>query len=87
MDYESLVAQVRKEGTDREVLDWCYEIGHRPSAEEVIVWNDFMIKRGWRDGDAPANELQEYKEKYGLGDRTDILTYFDFFDVDEGRRA
>ena len=86
IDYESLVKRVSEGGTDDELLEWSIEEGKRASEEMILVWNEFMIKRGWRDSDAPDNELQEYKERYGLGHRDDILTYFDFFEVDEGRK-
>ena len=45
-----------------------------------------MGKRGGRDTDPPPDRIEAYKEKYGLGHRSDILTYFDFYEVDEGRR-
>lgn len=86
VEYAMVAERVRAGASDREVLDWCYKSGRHPSAEEVSVWNDFMIKRGWRDDDAPENELQAYKEKFGHGHRSDIFTYFDFFEVDEGRK-
>lgn len=86
VSYDALVVRVLEGGTDEEILEWCFVRGYRPSEEEILVWNEYMIKRGWRDTDAPASDLQEYKEKYGLGHRSDILTYFDFYEVDEGRR-
>lgn len=85
IDYDALVARVLAGGSDEEILEWSFTHGHRPSENEILVWNEYMIKRGWRDTDAPASGLQQYKEKYGLGHRTDILTYFDFYEVDEGR--
>jgi gluconokinase len=87
VDYEALVARVLAGGTDAEVLEWCFMRGHRPTEDEILIWNEYMVKRGWRDTDEPPTELQEYKEKYGLGHRTDILTFFDFYEVDEGRRS
>ncbi|MCX6953877.1 MAG: DUF5069 domain-containing protein [Verrucomicrobia bacterium] len=84
--YEALVERVTAGGTDEEILAWCFATGRRPSEVEIHVWNEYMIKRGWRDTDAPAGDLQAYKEKYGLGHRSDILTYFDFYEVDEGRK-
>jgi hypothetical protein len=83
--YEALVERVAAGGTDEEILEWCFATGRRPSEVEIHVWNEYMIKRGWRDTDAPSSDLQEYKEQYGLGHRSDILTYFDFYEVDEGR--
>lgn len=84
--YEALVERVAQGGNDDEILAWCFSTGHRPSDVEILVWNEYMIKRGWRDTDAPTSQLQAYKDKYGLGHRADILTYFDFFEVDEGRK-
>ena len=86
IDYDALVARVLAGGSDDEILEWAFTHGHRPSEMEILVWNEYMIKRGWRDTNAPADHLQDYKENYGLGHRTDILTYFDFYEVDEGRK-
>ena len=47
----------------------------------------FMLKRGWRDeDDGSTQELQGYKEGSGLSGRDDLLTFFDYYEVDEGRR-
>ncbi|AOS46258.1 hypothetical protein Verru16b_03358 [Lacunisphaera limnophila] len=86
IEHEALVARVLAGGSDDEILEWACTHGHRPSETEILVWNEYMIKRGWRDTDAPASEFPEYKEQYGLGHRSDILTFFDFYEVDEGRR-
>lgn len=85
VSYEALTARVLLGGTDEELLEWCFSNGYRPNENEILVWNEYMIKRGWRDTDAPASVLREYKQKYGLGHRDDIMTFFDFFEVDEGR--
>lgn len=87
IDYAPLVARVAAGGTDEEILAWCFATSaHRPTEFEILVWNEYMIKRGWRDTDATPGQLQAYKEKYGLGHRADILTFFDFYEVDEGRK-
>jgi hypothetical protein len=86
VDYGALAGRVVEGGTDEEILEWCFATGRRPTEFEIHVWNEYMIKRGWRDTDASPHELQEYKDKYGLGHRSDVLTYFDFYEVDEGRR-
>lgn len=86
VDYEALVRRVLEGGTDEEILDWCFASCRCPTEVEIHVWNEYMIKRGWRDTDAPESEFQDYKIKYGLGHRTDILTFFDFYEVDEGRK-
>ena len=85
VDYDALVARVLQGGTDEEILEWCFANGRRPTEFEIHVWNEYMIKRGWRDTDATDADFQAYKQQYGLGHRADILTYFDFYEVDEGR--
>jgi hypothetical protein len=45
-----------------------------------------MSKRGWRDTDPPLDRSKAYREDYGLGHRSDILTDFDFYEVDESRQ-
>jgi len=87
VDYDALVERVLQGGTDEEILSWCHARGVRPSEEQLGVWNEFMTKRGWRDTDRPPTAFQEHKEKYGLGHRADIMTFFDFYDVDEGRKS
>ena len=75
-------------GTDEQILDWCYAHGNRLSDEQILVWNKFMTKRGWRDeDDGSTQELEAYKAASGLAHRTDLSTFFDYYEVDEGRRA
>ena len=86
ISYDELVERVLKGATDEQILGWIRETGTRHSDEMIVVWNEFMMKRGWRDTDQPPEKMRDYKVKYGLGHRDDILTYFDFYDVDEGRK-
>ena len=47
-----------------------------------------MLKRGWRDEDDGSTlELEAYKAGSGLAHRTDLVTFFDYYEVDEGRRS
>jgi len=74
-------------GTDDEILAWCFTNGTRPSEEQILIWNKFMLKRGWRDEDDDSTqELERYKASSGLAHRSDILTFFDYYEVDEGRK-
>jgi hypothetical protein len=85
--YVALRERVLLGGTDEEVLQWCFAQGRQPSDEEILVWNSFMRKRGWRDEeDGTTQELNEYKAQSGLSQRADLLTFFDYYEVDEGRR-
>lgn len=87
VDYTALRKRVLQGGDDSEVLAWCFQEGRRPTEEEVLVWNSFMRKRGWRDeADGTTEELERYKAQSGLWARTDILTLFDYYEVDEKRR-
>jgi gluconokinase len=52
VEYPALRERVLSGGTDEEVLSWCFAHGTRPNDEQVLVWNKFMLKRGWRDDEA-----------------------------------
>jgi hypothetical protein len=82
--YETLVLRVHEEGgSDEEILEWCFQAGQKPSLALIEVWNEFMRKRGWNDDG--STRLQERLRESGFGDRTDIQTFFDYIDLDEGR--
>jgi len=83
IDVPQLVERMRAGGTDEEILAWCFQKFGRPDSEKVKFWNNFVVKRGWRDDS--TKELQEVKQTSGFGDRTDIQTWVDYHDADEGR--
>ena len=85
VDYDDLVTRTLSGGSDEEILLWCFQEGRALSDEDIEVWNGFISKRGWRDGDVVQKDLEDDKVADGLGDRTDIVTYFDLDDADEGR--
>ena len=85
VEFEALSARVMKGGTDEEILEWCFQTGHKPDAEHIEIFNGFMSKRGWRDAATPG--LVEQRAEAGLGHREDIVTFFDLMDVEEGRMA
>jgi hypothetical protein len=67
VDYQFLVAETLKNKSD----------------EEIFIFNQFMVKRGWRDD---ASEwLIEQKQKNRFAEHNEIQTAFDFHDADEGR--
>src|SRR3954454_3545593 len=45
--YDQLVERLKEGGADEEILRWCLTHGRQPSQEDVMVWNEFMRKRGW----------------------------------------
>jgi gluconokinase len=83
VEYKDIVARVKTGGTDEEILAWCFQNGHRPSKDELEMWNDFMRKRGWQDSASArlVERVQELDPRWA----GKILTFFDFIDVDEGR--
>lgn len=84
VSFEALTQRTLEGGSDEEVLEWCFQNGRKPDAEQIEIWNGFMNKRGWRD--AASNGLQKQKEEAGLGNRDDIVVFFDLMDVEEGRK-
>ncbi|MDD5260766.1 MAG: DUF5069 domain-containing protein [Methylacidiphilales bacterium] len=84
ISYEDLKKRVLQGGSDDEILQWCFSRGRHPGAEEIEIWNHFMAKRGCRD---EASERLEFRlNEAGLSKRKgEILTFFDFIEVDEGR--
>lgn len=83
VDYASLVDRVTAERADDEILQWCFEHGRKPDADEIAVWNEFMRKRGWND--EVTEFLVRRKKEIGMAGRSEIETMFQFIDVDEGR--
>lgn len=81
--YEALKQRTLQGGTDEEILAWCMSNGRHPSEEEIEVWNEFMRKRGWND--VGSERLAQRLAESGFQHRTDIHTFFDFIDLDEGR--
>ena len=85
--YPALCERTLAGGSDEAVLAWCRESGTAPSEEQILVWNKFMLKRGWRDeDDGSTQELAAYKAVSSLAHRADLLTFFDYYEVDEGRQ-
>ncbi|HYY13414.1 MAG TPA: DUF5069 domain-containing protein [Chthoniobacterales bacterium] len=81
--YRDLVDRVKQGGSDEEILNWCFEKGRRLNEGDIMVWNGFASKLGWKDFATPT--LEEAKQKHGIADRTDIQTIPDLIDFDEGR--
>lgn len=83
VSFDDLSRRTLQGGSDEDVLEWCFQNGKRPDAEQIEVWNTFMQKRGWRDSASAG--LARQKEEAGLGHRNDIDVFFALMDVEEGR--
>jgi hypothetical protein len=82
--YEDIKAQVLSGKSDEEVLEWCQNNGRRLSQEEMLIYNSFMSKRGWRD-DETDSYIPEMIRQFGLKDDGSVVTDFDLIEMDEGR--
>ena len=85
VDYEPLRDRVLQGGSDEELLEWCFQNGRRPDAEQIEIWNTFLMKRGWNDPATPG--LVQQRAEAGLAHREDLVTFFQVMDVEEGRVA
>ena len=84
VSYEDVKAQVLGGRSDEETLDWCFAHGRRLNEEEVLIYNSFMSKRGWRD-DETDGFIPDMIQHFGLKDDGSLLTDFDLIEMDEGR--
>jgi gluconokinase len=85
VNYDDLRERVPEGGSDEEILEWCFENGRRLNEDDLLVWNEFMSKFGWKDFRTPA--LRRMKEELGIPDRDDIETIGDLMDFEEKRKS
>ena len=83
VEYEAVKARTLQGGTDEEIFAWCQQQGRGLSEEDILIWNTFARKRGWRD--EASENLAKNKADSGLAHRSDLVTFFDYYEVDEGR--
>ena len=84
VQYEDVKKHVSSGPSDAEVLEWCFKNGRRLMEEEILIYNSFMSKRGWRDDETDGFIPSMIKE-YGLKDDGSVITDFDLIEMDEGR--
>ena len=70
VNYREVVERVKQGSSDEEILQWCLTIGHRPSDDEIHIWNEFMRKRGWCD--EISDTLKRRKKEAGMAGRSEI---------------
>lgn len=82
IDYAALETIALEGGSDDSLLDWAFTNGRHPNEEEILIWNGYMTKRGWRDEHTQRVHfrLEEMGAPVGAA-----LTMFDYIDLDEGR--
>ena len=80
--HAAIQARTLQGGSDAEILAWAEARGIPRSDTDCRMWNQFLIKVGWRDDRTDA--LQARAAAHGYTGRG-IATSFDFIEVDEGR--
>jgi type IV secretory pathway TrbF-like protein len=70
--------------SDDEMLKWVEQHASKHSSQEIEEWNQAMIARHPDTAEKSARFLH-FLEEAGGKDRTDIRTYFDLIEFDEGR--
>lgn len=84
VDYEALAEVVRNGASDQEALEWARANGVSRPDYESAWWRSYMLNRGFRDD--LAERLASRIRESGFEDRTDIHSFMDYIDADEGRR-
>lgn len=84
VSYEDIRHQVLAGKSDDEVLEWCSQNGRRLNAEQILIYNSFMSKRGWHD-DETDEFIPAMIKEYGFADDGRVITDFDLIEMDEGR--
>jgi hypothetical protein len=84
LEYAKFAEFVLTGASDEECWRYCAENGRKLSDVDALIWNDFAKKRGWNDG--VSELLEKFKAESGLAGRADLQTFFEYWEVDEGRK-
>jgi gluconokinase len=84
VSFADLRARTLEGGTDEEILAWAESRGTRRTDDDCMMFNAFLMKRGFHDPAENAQLLRKRLAESGLEGRG-IETSFDYIDADEGR--
>jgi Domain of unknown function (DUF5069) len=84
VSFEDVAVQVLSGKTDDQALEWCFHHGRRLTDEQILIFNSFMSKRGWRD-DETDGFIPAMIQEYEVPDDGRAITDFDLIEIDEGR--
>ena len=59
--------------------------GRRLDTYDLVSWNAFVKKFGWRDKATPV--LERLKAQSAPSHRGDLVTMLEYMEVDEGRKS
>lgn len=82
VDPEQVIEIVQQCGDDEKALDDAL-LSLFPKDLKVHKWNRELVQKGMSEMGREA--LQEAKDKMGAGHRTDLISFADMIDFDEGR--
>ena len=68
--YAALRDRVLAGGSNREILEWCFEKGRRLNGATFWLGTALFPELGWRDFATPRLKQQKEKRKCGIADRT-----------------
>lgn len=82
VEYVDLAERVFEGADDKEVLEWAYETGNKPEDHEKAWFCSYVRNLGFND--YLSDRLAIRVAEAGLQDRTDIFSFIDFMDAEEG---
>jgi hypothetical protein len=82
MDYDALWTLVESGADDDAVASWFAGQAADFTLERVLIINQFLTKRGYRDESSAA--LETSKAAAGWADRAEIQTWMDLIAAEEG---
>tara|TARA_B110000483_G_scaffold103779_1_gene126579 strand:+ start:304 stop:729 length:426 start_codon:yes stop_codon:yes gene_type:complete len=85
IDYAALREKTLTTFNDDEIFDWVNGNGRTIGETDILVWNHYVTKLGWRD--QVTESLANRKQSSGLSDRDEIETMIEYFEYDEGRKS
>ncbi|HET7560595.1 MAG TPA: DUF5069 domain-containing protein [Limnochordia bacterium] len=78
---EAFIQAVAEHKTDEAIAGWVTQHAKTHTPEELQAWNEDFRRLVPRD----PERIVRMREAAGAADRTDVTTYFDLIDLDEGR--
>ena len=83
--YAELRAYVETGVSDEAIATWFAERASDFAAERILIINQFISKRGFRDESSPS--LEKWKMNHGFANRGEIQTWFDSIIAEEQPEA
>ena len=80
IDHEALLAEIKKEKSDSEIVAWVRENTKR-TPFEIFVWSNWLEQHG--PGGAAGHEWMAETIKANAGDRDDIRSFADLLDLED----